>query len=309
MGVERLEVAERLADVEVGHDAVAAHELAPKGHRLSALPGDPSLDKGRHSGRGTALLPQPGEAEHQPGARLDGPEHPHELLLVDGKRREGDAELLPLGDVPVHRVVDPRRDPEDHPSDEDPRGLQDLCRVGKAPCPRELAGVRHKAVLEHDVRVLDAAQRRLVLDLCRAVPLRALLHDEGLHPLARGVPRPDNGHVREGAVADPPLEAVEHPPAVDLSSGRLHGGRIAAVPGLGECPAARQLAGREAGEVPLLLLLRSHLCDGQGCEASVDENKCADARVHPRQLIQHQPSSNGTQARATVALDGEPADS
>lgn len=98
--VHSLHVTERLADVEIGDDAIAAEELPAERHRLPRLLGDPCLAQARlacgHLARAMELAEAPAQKPHG----LDVAQHPDQLLLVQLERRQWHTKLFPLSKVP-----------------------------------------------------------------------------------------------------------------------------------------------------------------------------------------------------------------
>jgi hypothetical protein len=70
-------------------------------------------------------------------------------------------------------------------------------------------------------------------------------------------PRPHDRDLRDVAVRDPALHAVEHVAAVALARGGAHAGGIRAEVGLGQAEAADRGAAREPRQPALLLLVLS----------------------------------------------------
>src|SRR6185436_14260715 len=99
------------------------------------------------------------------------------------------------------------------------------------------------------------AKRQLLVDVRRREPRRVAGHREPADPVI-GV-RPDDRYVRDAAVRDPHLGAVQHPVvAVALGEGP-HRARIAPAVGLAQPEAADRLAGLELRQPLRLLLVRA----------------------------------------------------
>src|SRR5208283_3516497 len=99
---------------------------------------------------------------------------------------------------------------------------------------------RHPNVLHRDVPVLDDLERNLVLDFLDAEARRRLvLDDEALDLVVGKIPRPDDGNIAPGSIADPPLLAVEDPGvALALCRGQQAAGRARTHERLGEAETA-----------------------------------------------------------------------
>src|SRR5262249_24181384 len=98
------------------------------------------------------------------------------------------------------------------PADVRARHAKHASGVAERHLPRlQLVRRGHATVLHGDQRVLNHAQRHLVLDLLRLESGRLVLDDEALHLIVPDVARPDDRDVAEGGVADPLLLAVQDP--------------------------------------------------------------------------------------------------
>ena len=114
-------------------------------------------------------------------------------------------------------------------------------------------GVGRQSYLVEDQLAGDrGAQRHLRVDLVGGEARRARRDDEA--PDALVGRRPHHGHVRDVAVGDPHLRAVEHPVVAVTARAGAHAAGVGAEVGLGQAEAPDRLAGRHPRQ-PLLLLL------------------------------------------------------
>src|SRR5262249_15138002 len=114
----------------------------------------------------------------------------------------------------------------------------------------------HAAVLEDELGRVRGAHAELVLLLAGAEALRPALDDEGgdaLLALALVRHRHHHRGVRDAAVRDERLRAVQDPRAAVLDRGRLRATGVRAGAGLREAPAPDLLPLRERRQVRLLL--------------------------------------------------------
>ena len=128
----------------------------------------------------------------------------------------------------------------------------------------------------------------------------ALLHDEAAdHAVELG---PHHRDMREGAVGDPHLGAVEDVAVAVVNRLGHHAAGVRAVVGLGEAEAADELAGRELRQVLLLLLFAAVLPDREHHEAALHAGKATDARIPALELLAHQAVRDVRHACAAVAV-------
>ena len=94
-------------------------------------------------------------------------------------------------------------------------------------------------------------------------------------------------HEQVGAAGErgPRLHAVDAVAAVDRAGGRDDAGDVGAVVGLGDHDADHQLAGRDARQPPLLLLLGAAGDERAGEDLGPGDERAADAERAPRQLL------------------------
>src|SRR3972149_3700773 len=94
-----------------------------------------------------------------------------------------------------------------------------------------------KAVLESELGGDGGAHGELPMEVPGAEARRPPLHQEPPEGVIH--PAPDNGHVRDGAVGDPELRAIQHVALADAYRLRLHATGIRAVVRLREAEAPR----------------------------------------------------------------------
>ena len=187
----------------------------------------------------------------------------------------------PLLGVFERRLVGAHRASGRHPGHSVARHLQDLRGVAERVAALEAVRLRHAAVLQGDVAVLDNLERDLVLNLLDAKAWRRLvLDDEALDLVIGEIPRPDDRNVAPRSVADPPLLAIEDPGiALAFRRGQQAAGRAGTNQRLGQAEAADLLEARHRRQPLLLLLLRSVDIDGAHRQADVHAHERRERRV------------------------------
>src|SRR6185369_14521476 len=115
--------------------------------------------------------------------------------------------------------------------------------------------------------------------------------------------RPNHRHVGQGAVGDPLLGAVQHPLGPHLLRGGAHAAGVGAEVRLGEAEAADRLAGREAGDPAVLLLLRAEGVDRVHDQRALHGDEAAQAGITALQLLHDEAVGDAAQAGKTVFGD------
>lgn len=105
-----------------------------------------------------------------------------------------------------------------------------------------------------------------------------VFHDESAD-LAVVVPGPDDHHVGDGAVADPPLLPVQHPLVTVALRPGFQRNHVGAVLGFGQRKGAENFAGRHPRQIMSLLLFGAEHCDGRHSEPGMDGVQGGDAAV------------------------------
>ncbi len=118
---------------------------------------------------------------------------------------------------------------------------------------------------------------------------------------------PDDGHVSEVAVGDPPLGAVEAEatPGQTLRAGD-HPGGVRAEVGFGQAEAADDLPLGHAGQILLLLRLRPEGVDRVHAERALHRAEGAHPGVATLELLHGEPVGHVAHPRAAVALEVGP---
>ena len=131
------------------------------------------------------------------------------------------------------------------------------------------------------------------------------LDDEGAHPLAatrlRIGQREDADQVRDRSVGDESLAAVQDVVIAVTDGAHPVGGDVAAGGGLGQPEGGQPLAGGEAREVAVLLLLVAGQQDRQGAEL-LNGGDQAGGRVGARDLLDEDGLRDLVEGRPAVAL-------
>ncbi len=118
--------------------------------------------------------------------------------------------------------------------------------------------------------------------------------------------RPDHRDVRDRAVGDPHLLAVQDPVRAVTAGARAHRTGIRAGVGLGQTETADRLAGGHPRQPVLLLLLRSPAPDGEHRQRPLDRDQRPHAAVARLELHAGQPVGGRRGAGAPVPLQVHP---
>jgi hypothetical protein len=162
---------------------------------------------------------------------------------------------------------------------------------------------RHPHLVQGDVGLPYRAQRHLSLDDLRPVARRSFLHDERVDLAVVGVAGPDDDQVGDGAQADPPFAAVQHP-AVAVRAGRgFQGDRVRAVLRFGQREGPQLVHPGQVRQPARLLLRRAAHRDRQHGQACVHAEEHAEAAVAAVQFHRDQPARHRAHPGAAVAFD------
>src|SRR6185295_7798256 len=144
-------------------------------------------------------------------------------------------------------------------------------------------------------------QRELALDLRRGEPRCSFFDDETANAFF-GL-RPAHAQIRDRAVGDPHLRAVDHPVLAATFGVRLHVAGIGPALRLREAEAADELALRHARQVLLLLLFRAKRIDRIHAERGLHGHEAANARVAAFELLADEPVAHAVEPGAAVPFD------
>jgi len=112
--------------------------------------------------------------------------------------------------------------------------------------------------------------------------------------------RPHDGHVRDRAVGDPALGAVQDEAATRAAGARDHAPGVRAVVGLGQTEAADRLAARQAGQPGALLVFGPEGEDRVHHQRGLHACERAQTGVAALELLGHEPVADGVEPGAAV---------
>ncbi|MEY3262096.1 MAG: hypothetical protein RLZZ620_1147 [Pseudomonadota bacterium] len=301
VGVHRLQVRHVAHHRVLVEDAVGAVDVAGGAGDLQGDVDVVHLGQGDLLGDELALVLDAAGVQRQELALRDLAEHPGELHLNELERRDGLVELDAGLGVLDGRVVTGHRRAERAPGDAKAGVVEARERPTEALHAGEQAILGDAAVLEDELGGDRGLQGVFAVHLRRGEARVTLLDDEAAD-LAVEL-RPDHGDMRQGAVGDPHLRAVEHVAVAVIDGLGQHAARVRAEVGLGEAEAADHAAGGHLGEVLQPLGFSAEAADGVHREAALHRDEAAQARVAALQLLADQAVGDVGHARAAVALD------
>mmetsp|Transcript_32716 Transcript_32716/g.77837 ORF Transcript_32716/g.77837 Transcript_32716/m.77837 type:complete len:278 (+) Transcript_32716:477-1310(+) len=262
VGVDGLEVADVADDLVFVHDPVASKHVAARPRDVESLRAGVPLHHGDHVRVKLSLLLHAGGLQH--GVEADGDlcESVGHLHLDELVGREGALELVTVHGVLASSLQAELGSAPGTPGNTEAGGIQ----AGKG--ATHARDVRQHVLLgDLDLVEVDHArgrgpERKLALNLGRREALHATLDDEASHLAVCRRLGPDDADVRDRRVRDPVLGAAQQVVVPLVDGLGDHAAGVRAVVGLGKAEAAHELAGRQAGEEALLLLLGAEKVDG-----------------------------------------------
>ena len=285
----------------VVQDAVGAQQLARQPRDLQRVVDVVALGHGDVHIRGFFLVLKPAELQTQQLSFGDFGHHVDQFFLYQLVRSNGLVVELnaPLGVVQRLLVAGHGR-PHGAPGNAVARLGQTHERVLQTGGLRQEVLRRNAAVVEQQLGRVGGPQGKLAVDGFGREARRAFLHQKA--PDARFGLGPHHGHVRQGAVGNPHLAAVEDPAVARAFGAGAHGRRIGAGVRFGQSEATDRLAAGQLRQPGLLLFLGTEGVNRVHDQAALHGNETANAAVRALQFLIDQPVSHVVEPGAAVAL-------
>ena len=223
------------------------------------------------------------EIEHGPNQRAAAAPAPV-LVLDQLEPGQWAAELLASQRISECCLIGGDRVAQGLPGDGLPGLGQHIVGVVPGPGLRQTGTGGHPHPVQADLGLPHAAVRGFTDDLPGVIPgdrvLRALgvFHDESTD-LAVVVAGPDDHHVGDRAVADPPLVPVQHPLVTLPPRPGFQRNHVGAVLGFGQRKGAESFTGRHPWQILGLLLFGAQHRDGRHREPGMYGVQGGDAAI------------------------------
>ena len=301
VGIDDFQIDQVAGDPEFVGDAVAAEHVAGLAGNVEGLAAGVALDDRGQLDRRIAFFLQPAQAQAGLQSEADLGQHVRQLLLDQLVGGQGAPELLAVEHVLARGAIAGFGGAEGAPGDAEAGRVEAGEGAFQSANARHQLFFRHEDLVHHDLAGDRCAQADLAVDRRRAEALGSFLEDEPANLVVVGL-GPDDEDVGNRRIGDPHLAAAEPIAAVHRAGAGGHRAGIGAVVRFRQPEAADPFAGRQLGQVFLLLRFGAELVDRHHHQRGLDAHHRPVAGVHRLDLARDQAVADVVEAGAAILL-------